>query len=97
MSLAQRLAENLRCSLLRALNEAPGYRANDSLLHDIAMEFALMVSRDQVRTELSWLRDQGLVTLEELASVYIVQITGAGIDVATGNRIVPGVKRPQPR
>lgn len=97
MTLAQRMSESLRCSLLRVLEETPAYRCNDSLLHDFVQEFALMVSRDQVRTELAWLRDQGLITIEELAGVIIAQITSAGIDVARGNRIVPGIKRPTPK
>lgn len=97
MTLAQRMAEHLRCSILRVLEAAPGYSANDSLLHDVVQEFSLLVSRDQVRTELAWLRDQGLVTTEDISGVLIAKITGAGVDVARGHRIVPGVKRPTPK
>ena len=98
MSLSQIMTESLRCSLLRALNEAPSYTLNDSLLHDIVQEFAMFVSRDQVKTQLYWLRDQGFIEIvREVAGVLIVQITTAGIDVACGNRIVPGVKRPTPK
>ncbi|MEX2155094.1 MAG: hypothetical protein WD825_17245 [Gemmatimonadaceae bacterium] len=97
MTLAARLAEHLRCSILRVLEAAPGYSANDSLLHDVVQEFSLLVSRDQVRTELHWLRDQGLITLNEISDVLVAKITGAGVDVARGNRMVPGVKRPTPK
>jgi Fe2+ or Zn2+ uptake regulation protein len=97
MSLAELMAANLRCSLLRVLEQTPAYSANDSLLHDVVQEYALMVSRDQVRTNLFWLRDQGLVTVDEISGVLIVRITAAGLDVARGNRTVPGVKRPTPK
>lgn len=94
---AQRLAENRRICILRTLAEAPSYTANDSLLHTMVEEFGLACSRDQVRTDLAWLRDQGLVSIEEVAGVYVVEITQAGVDVAAGRTTVPGVKRPSPR
>jgi hypothetical protein len=79
------------------LEQAPAYSMNDSLLHDIVQDFQLMVSRDQVRTELHWLNDQGLVTLREISGVLIAQVTTAGLDTARGVRVVPGIKRPSPK
>lgn len=98
MSWVERMSEHRRICLLRTLASAPAYRANDSLLHDVVNdEFALGCSRDQVRTDLAWLRDQGLVRIEEIAGVYIVELTRQGEDVASGRQVAPGVKRPTPR
>lgn len=94
--LAQKMQEDRRLVLLRVLAEAPGYAANDSLLHGALEQFGHVVSRDVVRSELSWLCEQGLLVIDEVATVFVVQITMRGIDVATGRAVVPGVKKPGP-
>lgn len=93
------MAEHRRLSILRALEDPQiGPECNDSILHDIVVrEYCIKSSRDQVRTALSWLRDQGLVKLKILeGGTYIAVATQAGNDVALGNSFVPGVKRPSP-
>ena len=96
LTLAERIAENRRLSILRTLEAAPSYTANDSLLHTMVEEFGFRCSRDQVRSDIAWLRDQGLVTAEEVSGVYIVRATTRGCDVATGSITAPGVKRRGP-
>ena len=54
-------SEHLRLSLLRLLSGAPGYHANSSILHAEAKRFGLAATRDQVKTELAWLQEQGAV------------------------------------
>jgi hypothetical protein len=54
------------------------------------------VSRDVVLVELSWLAEQGLVTLEDLGTMKVATITGRGQDAALGRADVPGVKKPVP-
>lgn len=95
----QLMAEHRRLSILRALEDCRiGPECNDSILHDIVVrEYCIKSSRDQIRTALTWLRDQGLVKLKELDSgTYIAIATQAGNDVALGYATVPGVKRPSP-
>lgn len=95
----QLMAEHRRLSILRALeNPGIGPECNDSILHDIVCrEYSIKSSRDQIRTALTWLRDQGLIKLKVLEeSVYIAVATQAGNDVAMGYATVPGVKRPSP-
>ncbi len=55
------------------------------------------VSRDVVRTQLAWLRAQGLVRLSDVGGCYVAEITGSGEDVANGLSGVPGVKEPRAR
>src|SRR5690606_25983718 len=97
MSFAEHVAANRRICLLRILSEAPSYRANESLLHTMVEEFGLTCTRDQIRTDLAWLRDQGLLAISDPAGVYVATITQSGLDVAAGRSTVPGVKRPSPR
>ena len=96
MSFAQALSEDRRLVLLRFLAEAPGYSANESLLTDCLRGVGHNVSRDQVRTDLAWLAEQGLLTLEEIADIRMARINQRGVDTAHGRAIAPGVKRPSP-
>jgi len=91
------LETHQRLAILRHLGEAAGGCANDSLLHGIMLDLGLALSRDQLRTELSWLSEQRLVELRRPKDgVLVAYITERGIDVATGAAIVPGVQRPSP-
>lgn len=92
----QRLTEDRRLVLLRLLRQVQGYSANSSILQDALEAYGHRVSRDQVHTDLAWLAEQELVTVEEIASVQVAKLTGRGDDVATGVSTVPGVKRPRP-
>lgn len=88
---------DLRLVVLRLLNEDSGYATNDSILREALMGFGHTVSRDKVKTELRWLEEQGLVTLQEVTTVLIARLTSRGSDVASGAARVDGVKRPGPR
>lgn len=86
-----------RLSILRSLHEAPEYRGNDSLLAMIVNEFGIVSTRDQIRTDITWLQGAGFVTVREASGVLVVTLTEAGSEVAAGRRSDPGVARPSPR
>lgn len=88
---------HLRLAILRVLDRAPGCAANDSVLTDAVRSLGFGAQRSQVRTEISWLADQGLVAREVLTSLIVATLTEGGQEVATGHRTVDGVKRPAPR
>jgi len=91
------LMADQRLVILRTLSGAPGYSANDSILDDILASFGHHISRDQVRTHLNWLEEQGLVNLQRAGEKTLVAvITQRGTDVASGQARVEGVKRPAP-
>lgn len=95
----ERLREDRRLVMLRLLSEQPGYRMNSSNLHAGLHHLAVACSRDDVATDLAWLRDQSLVLLDtvpEVPGLSLVTITARGNDVATGNAAVPGISRPTP-
>jgi hypothetical protein len=94
MNFAERRTEDRRLVILRLLENTPGYEAGESMLHIALMDFGHEVSRDQVRSDLAWLEEQGLVRSNQIASVMIARATQRGIDVAQGRATAPGVKRP---
>ncbi|QHH96704.1 ArsR family transcriptional regulator [Acinetobacter dispersus] len=95
MSFAEHLKEDMRLVMLRTLAEMPQYRLNSSVLHNFVIRYGHSLSRDQLRTELHWLAEQGLLVIEEnLGSVLVVKLTERGADVAQGLVVTHGVKRP---
>ncbi|MDA8488554.1 VpaChn25_0724 family phage protein [Kluyvera sp. Awk 3] len=90
------LDQDQRLVLLRSLLDC-GDSANESILQTCLQTYGHKVSRDTVRTQLSWLREQGLVTLSDVSGCYVAEITGRGDEVASGLITVPGVKKPRPR
>lgn len=96
MSYHQLIIEDQRLVILRALNEDGAYEHNESVLQTILKHFGHGCSRDQVRTLLGWLKEQGLVTVRDIEGYMVARITATGVDAAIGCSTVPGVKRPGP-
>lgn len=94
MSFQDFLRQDVRLVLLRVLTEMPAYRSNSSVLGSALERYGHTVTRDQVKTELAWLAEQGLVVLADVGGVAVVTLTERGQDVATGRAGAPGVKRP---
>lgn len=93
---AEFLSADRRLVILRILDELPGYRANSSVLHAVLQQWGHEPSRDLVKTELRWLQEQQLVTIDEVdgGSVLLAKLTERGGDVVAGRARVDGVKRP---
>lgn len=84
--------ENQRLCLLRSINDYGG-AANESIIQDCLDLYAHHLSRDSIRTHLTWLKEQGLVELDDISGCYIARLTDRGFDVVEGRSAVPGVKR----
>lgn len=89
------LRKDMRLVLLRILLEMPGYRANSSVLANMLHQLGHSATRDQTKTELRWLAEQGLIALEEVGSVLVCTLTERGQDVAEGRAVVDGVAKPR--
>lgn len=95
MSFKALLKEDQRLVILRSLKEMPAYEANESIIDTCLESYGHNISRDAVRTHLSWLEEQDLITIREMSDYHIAKLTSRGQDVAEGQAIVPGVKRPR--
>ena len=96
MSLRDLLEEDRRLVILRSLVDVGG-EANESILNDCLDAYGHRVSRDQVRAQLAWLQEQGVVTIETVGSYMVASLTGRGQDVAEGRCVVPAIKKPRAR
>jgi Fe2+ or Zn2+ uptake regulation protein len=97
MSFRERVTEAQRLALLQLLASTPGHPAADTLLAQALPDMGLAATLDQVRTQIAWLADQGLVEVEEVGGITLARVLAAGADTANGLRSVPGVARPAPR
>ena len=91
---ADYLREDIRLVVLRLLVEMTAYRANSSVLTMALDNYGHTLSRDQVKTELHWLAEQGALTLSDVGPVVVATLTERGQDIAAGRTRVPGIKRP---
>ena len=85
-----------RLVMLRVLVEDADYSHNEFVIQSCIEVLGHSVSQDRVRTDLAWLGEQGLITVETVGGVQVAKLTGRGADVAQGKTVVPGVKRPRP-
>lgn len=94
MSIERTYSEHRRLTILRLLLRVA---VNCSILSDQVNAHGVPSTRDQVRGEMRWLAEQGLITVEELGGGLLIgTITQAGHDVARGLSYRDGVKRPSP-
>lgn len=89
------LRKDMRLVLLRILLEMPGYRSNSSVLATMLYQLGHSATRDQVKTELRWLAEQGLLDVDEVASVLVATLSERGQDVADGRAVVDGIAKPR--
>jgi len=88
------LWEDQRLVILRLLANVSSYTANSSVLHNGLLQIGHVISRDQIKTHMRWLEEQGLVTVEPVFDLLVARMTERGSDVAAGRTTVPGVKKP---
>lgn len=97
MKYADLVREDTRLGILQLLEEDPAYSQNERVLRAaLDATRAHAVSADSVRTELGWLKEQGLVTIEPVGELWLAKLTRRGEDVAMGRSRQAGVARPAP-
>ena len=90
------LSRHRRLAILRHLEALPEYTSNASILQDVLAGVGLPSTRDQVRTEIAWLAEQGLIRAEGEGFV-VVTATSRGAEIARGLAQHPDIHRPSPR
>ena len=86
-----------RLAILRHLADCAEYTGNASILQDVLCGVGVTSTRDQVVTELAWLKEQGFVSYDDRADFIVVTASGRGVEIARGIATHPEVKRPGPR
>lgn len=86
-----------RLAILRHLADCAEYTGNASILQDVLRGVGLPSTRDQVVTELAWLKEQGFVSYDDRADFIVVTASGRGVEIARGLATHPEIQRPGPR
>ncbi|WP_299072859.1 ArsR family transcriptional regulator [uncultured Paraglaciecola sp.] len=97
MAIESIMNEHQRLSILHCLAAMDSYSTNDSIVQSVCTQYGNSMTIDKIRTHLYWLKEQGLVTLEETGPYMVAALTSRGIDAEAGLAKVPGIKRPAPR
>lgn len=90
------LRKHRRLAILRHLEGLPEYTSNAAILQDVLGGLGLPTTRDQVRTELTWLAEQGMVRTQGEDFVVVIA-TARGAEIARGVATHPDIQRPSPR
>lgn len=90
MNYGDQQAGTVRLKMLQLLR-----KSEVSINHE-AMQIALSsmgirMSLDQVKAEMQWLSDMGVVTSIAIMHLLVIEINDKGIDVAKGLSRVPGI------
>lgn len=93
MKYQEKLQQDRRFLILKVLSSAAAYRAGAPLLLAFLESMGHTCTRDQLIGELAWLKEQGLV---ELQNNDVATITQRGAEVAEDRAHHPGVRRPAP-
>jgi len=96
MSYSDTLRQHARIAILRFLEDAPRYTSNVSMLTSQLPLIGISFTRDQVVTELAWLKEQGLVETEETGAFIVAIATTRGVEIAQGIARHPEIQRPKP-
>lgn len=91
------VAKHRRLAILRHLEGCLEYTSNASILGDVLKGVGVNSTRDQIVTELAWLRETGMVTYDDSADFVVVTATVRGVEIATGLASHPDIQRPSPR
>lgn len=88
--------QHRRLTILRHLEGVAEYTSNASILQDVLARLGLPSTRDQVRTELGWLAEQGLIRIND-EDFVVATATARGVEIARGLATHPDIQRPSPR
>ena len=94
MNYDDHVIEDMRLRVLQLLRGASGYDLNSAIISVKLERYGHRPSGSGLRTEITWLAEQGCVTIEEVSELQIATLTGRGDDAAAGRTTIPGIRRP---
>ncbi|SDG62899.1 hypothetical protein [Thalassobaculum litoreum] len=99
MSIQEILHEEWRIAILTSLKALPGSVGYEGLLQKLVASYHhYYLTRDEMQSELRWLRDAGLVRLHDNVTpsriTYTATLSDKGLAVAEGRLRAAGVRLP---
>lgn len=96
-SFAARVRADARLAILQILSKDRHYSMNHEVLN-LAVDrlTAISLSEPEMKVQLGWLEDKGLIETDEASSYVLAKLTDEGLKVANGSIDVEGISRPRP-
>lgn len=85
---------NARLTILKAVHEEQDHQLNDILIQKRLDLFGHRKSKDWVRTQIRAMADLGVLTVREIGTAMVAEITETGVDHLERRTVVEGVARP---
>lgn len=85
-----------RWAILAFLTECALYTSNGDVLLTVLNNTGYPSTRDEMVTELWWLREQGFLGIADHGDFLVVEATERGVELARGTARHPEVSRPRP-
>jgi GAF domain-containing protein len=97
MNYADDVVRDARLRLLQLLACKAAFTSNEvALMAELASRCGHALGRDRLRTELSWLEDQGMLVLQKPGGIMLATLSNAGLEVSQGVGRNPGIAIPMP-
>lgn len=96
MSFADFVREDQRLIILRILSKLPGYTSSPSIIFEGLTRHSYNPSSLQIKEDLRWLEDRGLVSIEDDGTILVARLTERGAEVVADRLTVIGVRRTRP-
>lgn len=90
------LSKHRRLTILKFLSDSPQYTSNASILVEVCNRLGVTSTRDQVASDIAWLKEQSMATFENHGDFIVVTATTRGVETAQGKARHDGVQRPRP-
>ncbi len=97
IDLEQKQREEARWRILRVVDAGRPSVVSEQIIWRVLADIRIALSLNELRRELAYLRDLGLVELEGEDSVtWFARLTASGVDVVEYNQTAPaGIARPR--
>ena len=97
LDLEQRQREEARWRILRVVDAGRPVAVSEQIVWRVLTDIKLALSLNQLRRELSYLHDLGLIELEgEDSDIWFAKLTAQGVDVVEYTAKAPaGIARPR--
>ena len=90
------IVEQRRLAILRLLNGILNGVTNEEVLSNLLSVLAFKCGRENLREHLSELERLGVVKLDKVEKLVLIELTRKGAEVAEGITLVDGISRPAP-
>lgn len=85
-----------RLAILEFLEGCAQYTSNGDIILDVTNHAGIRSTRDEVITDLWWLKEQGFAVIQDHGEFLVVEATQRGVEIARGTARHPDVSRPRP-